>query len=229
MSWFLLSVFPREEQQCKCVPHNSVPSGNSLSIPYVSTAPELPFLLCLLFVLHLIQGKAASLSQVLEDLLGWEIPQMWQEFSIYSKHFFSLRFHGILGSLGSEWSGMPLEEILHLLAEIWLEFLFYFLFYRAVNWSCVSPQAENKKDYDIKIWCSGQSCQELKHYFQLLSANNLHPFFQEQSHSKCLTRGFQIIGSLGYREQKLLLKITFLGELCSSVNQNGLFSSHLYQ
>lgn len=29
--------------------------------------------------------------------------------------------------------------------------------------------------------------------------------------------------------QKLILKIAFLGELCASVNQNGLFSSHLYQ
>lgn len=56
-------VFPREEQQAVYVPQNPVPSGSSLSTPYVSTVPELLFLLCLLFVLHLIQGKAASLSQ----------------------------------------------------------------------------------------------------------------------------------------------------------------------
>lgn len=64
------SVFPREEPQCKCAPQTPVPSGNDLSIPYVSTFAELPFLLGLLFVLHLIQGKAASLSQILEDSLG---------------------------------------------------------------------------------------------------------------------------------------------------------------
>lgn len=131
---------------------------------------------------------------------------------------------------------MPLEEILHLLAGVWLEFLFYFfyfLFYRAVTLILCFTSSKKQNIYgyknDIKIWCSGQSCQELKYHFQLPSANVLHPFFQEQWHSKCLARGFQIIGSLGYREQKLLLKIAFLGELCSSANQNGLFSSHLYQ
>lgn len=39
--------------------------------------------------------------------------------------------------------------------------------------------------------------------------------------------GFQIIEDLGYGEQKVLLEIVCLVELCSSVNQDGLFSFQL--
>lgn len=50
---------------------------------------------------------------------------------------------------------MPFEGVLHLLAEIFLEFLFYFLFYGAVTviLCFTSSRKENvmEKGYDIKI------------------------------------------------------------------------------
>lgn len=140
-----------------------------------SWAP-LPFVLT--FCIAFNPGEGCISLTVLEDSLGWEIPQTWHELSTNPKHLYSQRFHGSLGSLGSEWSGMPLGEILHLLAKVWLEFLFYFLFCGAVTlilcFTSSVAAAGNKmfmeKGYDIKIWCSGQSCQELKHNFHLPSA-----------------------------------------------------------
>lgn len=121
----------------------------------------------------------------------------WALYKFQTLIFPKISWHSWKSGLWVEWNAFRGNITCPSWGLAGVSFLLFFTFYSIglLHWSCVSPQAGNKtfmeKGYDLKIWCSGQSCQKLKHYFQLPSANDFHPFFPGTVTFKVPGKGLQ--------------------------------------